>query len=117
MRFHNLETFSTELRTSFDIDIGEGLTLDDSAFAKVMFHRRHVYEHKGGEADEKYIADSGDTSVRPKQALHETKDSAHSLANIVVKMARNLHCGFHEIFPPQDEPIRRFMKKKRRLKR
>ena len=116
MRFHNLQSVSTELSTSFDINIGEGLTSDDSAFAKIMFHRRHVYEHKGGEADEKYIADSGDTSVRPKQALHETKDSAHRLADIVVKMARNLHRGFHEIFPPLDKPILRYTETKRRLK-
>ena len=70
-----------------------------------MFHRRHVYEHKGGEADAKYIADSGDTSVRPKQALQETQESAHQLAGLMVKIARNLHRGFHEIIPPEGRPI------------
>jgi hypothetical protein len=62
-----------------------------------MFHRRHVYVHKGGEADEKYIADSGD-NVRLKQALRETQESAHRTASFVLKLAGNLHREFHELF-------------------
>jgi len=100
MRFHNLETTSTEIKAAFDIDLCDGMKSDEVSFAMRLFHRRHVYEHKGGEADEKYIVESGDTAVRPKQALHETQESAHRLADIVLKMARNLHSGFHEIFAP-----------------
>ena len=48
-----------ELKGTFDIDILRGFDPSDVAFAKLMFHRRHVYEHNGGEADGKYIADSG----------------------------------------------------------
>jgi hypothetical protein len=68
-----------------------------------MFHRRHVYEHNGGEADEKYIADSGDASVRPKQALRETQESANRIVSIILRMCENLHAGFHEIFPTQKD--------------
>lgn len=82
-----------ELKEIFDIDILDGLKPEDVEFAKLMFHRRHVYEHKGGEADEKYIADSGDISVRPKQALHESQESAH-----------------HEIIPPFAGPIEQYRK-------
>ena len=96
----------------FDIDILSGMSDEDVAFAKLMFHRRHVYEHKGGEADEKYIADSGD-SVRLKQALRETRESAHRTASIVIRLGANLHKGFHEIFPPLEEPIRRYEQRKR----
>jgi hypothetical protein len=113
MRFHNLEATNSEIKSALDIDIYEGMNPDEVAFARLMFHRRHVYEHKGGEADEKYIADSGDNSVRPKQTLHESRDSAHHLADIVVKMARNLHSGFHEIFPPEQEAIQRRTKRRR----
>ena len=88
----------------FGIDILGGINAEDVSFATLMFHRRHVYEHKGGEADEKYIADSGD-QVRLKQALRETQESAHRTASIVLKVARNLHKGFHEIFPPLEKPI------------
>lgn len=104
--FHNLGTTSEMFRNIFDIDILSGMSDEDVAFAALMFHRRHVYEHKGGEADEKYIADSGD-NVRLKQALRETRESAHRTANLVIKLGANLHNGFHEIFPPLEEPIRR----------
>lgn len=110
MRFYNLETAASEIEHAFDIDICEGMKPDEVAFATRMFCRRHVYEHKGGEADEKYIAESGDSWIRPKQTLHETQESAHRLADIVVKMARNLHRGFHEIFFPKAEAIRTFMR-------
>jgi len=106
-RFHNLTRVAAELITVFDIDILEGIRSEDIEFADRMFHRRHVYEHKGGEADEKYIAESGDTSVRPKQALHETVETSHKLVNIALKMAANLHRGFHDILPPISEPIHR----------
>ena len=111
--FHNLTTVSELFRTIFDIDILNAVSVEDIAFATLMFHRRHIYEHKGGEADEKYIADSGDT-VRPKQALRETKESAHRTASAVAKLAANLHKGFHEIFPPLEEPIQQWHNRRKR---
>ena len=36
--------------------------------AKRMFHRRHVYEHRGGEADQKYI--EGAFRLLQNQFLH-----------------------------------------------
>ena len=93
----------------------KGLSQDDIAFAELMFHRRHVYEHKGGEADEKYISDSGD-AVRVKQALRESQESANRIANVVIKLATNLHTGFHEICPPLDQPIQRHAKRKSKEK-
>jgi hypothetical protein len=110
--YHNLETTTNIFREIFDIDIVSGIDTEDVDFAMLMFHRRHVYEHKGGEADEKYIADSGDP-VRLKQALRETQESAHQTASLVIKLAANLHDGFHEIFPPLEEPIRRHERRTR----
>ena len=109
-RFQNLQQVQQDLTEIFGIDIGDGVSAADFDFAKQMFHRRHVYEHKGGEVDDKYIADSGDTSVRPKQALRETQESAHRTVSIVVKMASNLHRGFHEILPPNEGPIKQYEK-------
>ena len=103
-RFHNLTPTAEMFKELFGIDILKGLSSNDAAFLTLMFHRRHVYEHKGGEADEKYIADSGD-SVRPKQALRETRESAHRTIELVGRIAGNLHTGFHDIFPPLEEPI------------
>lgn len=102
--FHSLGPASEIFQNIFEINILSGISDGDVAFGTLMFHRRHVYEHRGGEADEKYIADSGD-NVRLKQALRETQESAHRSANLVMKLAANLHRGFHEIFPPLEEPI------------
>jgi hypothetical protein len=109
-RFHNLALVAGELKEIFDIDILDGLKTEDVEFATLMFHRRHVYEHKAGEADEKYIADSGEVSVRPKQALRETQESAHRIAGLVLKMAGNLHRAFHEIIPAESGPIEHYRK-------
>lgn len=106
-RFQNLQSVAVDLKEIFGIEIVVGLKADDIEVATLMFHRRHVYEHRGGEADEKYIADSGDNSVRPKQALRETPESAHRIAGVVLRMAANLHRGFHEILAPEEEPIQR----------
>ena len=100
------------MKSVFDIDILDGITPDDVAFAVLMFHRRHVYEHNGGEADERHIADSGETSVKVKQMLRETQNSAHRIAGLVVKMARNLQDGFHEILPPDSVRINSYVKRK-----
>ncbi len=112
-RFHNLTPTVEMFREVFGIDILKGLSGADAGFLTLMFHRRHVYEHKGGEADEKYIADSGDP-VRPKQALRETKDSAHRTIDLVGRIAVNLHDGFHAIFPPLEEPIAYWRQRRQR---
>jgi len=105
-RFHNLKSAAIDLRDTLDIDILRGLSVDEIAFAELMFHRRHVYEHRGGVADEKYIADSGDKSIRERQALHESAESAHRIVNVILRMATNLHRGFHEIVSRNEEAIR-----------
>ena len=108
MRFHDLETTAAELKAGFDIDILDGLKPDDVAFATLMFHRRHVYEHNGGVVDEKYLKDSRDTTVRLRQEIHESQASAHRIVGVVAKMAENLNNGFHDIFPPEAELVRRY---------
>jgi hypothetical protein len=105
MRFHDIQAVHEALSGTFDIDILQGFDAADIAFAKLMFHRRHVYEHNGGEADAKYIADSGDSSVRQKQILRETQFSAHRIAGIVQRLITSLHRGFHEIIAPIPGPI------------
>ena len=81
-----------------------------------MFHRRHVYEHNGGEVDQKYVDDSGDTSVRLKQALRETPDGVFRMTGLIMRMARNLHEGFHELFPPMEKPIESYKQQQEQLK-
>jgi hypothetical protein len=76
-RFHNLQELSDTLENWFDIKVCAGISNDDKKFVSLMFHRRHVYEHNGGEVDQKYLDDSGDTSVRLKQRIKENKEDTH----------------------------------------
>ena len=104
--FHNLRQSRDDLLSVFDIDLYRKVTSDDQTFAERMFHRRHVYEHNGGEVDERYIRDSGDSSVRPGQRIHETKETAARLTPITRQLGANLIDGFHGIFPPEEMAIR-----------
>ncbi len=114
-RFHDFKEFRDLFKSWFDIDICAGMNADECRFVELMFHRRHVYEHNAGEVDQKYLDDSGDTTVRLKQHIHETQQNAHSLLSSLVKMARNIHSTFHELFPPIPEPIRALEEKKARM--
>ena len=109
--FHSLGSRAEELKAAFDIDILKDFSRDDSDYVCRMFMRRHVYEHNGGEADEKYIRDSGDVSVKPKQVLHETEETASRLADLITRIGSNLHSGFHLIFPCEDHAAKLGRKK------
>lgn len=114
-RFHNLEELRETFRNWFDIDVCAGIKENESRFVTLMFHRRHVYEHNGGEVDQRYLDDSGDTTVRLKQHIHESQQDAHSLLGSLVKMALNIHGTFHDLFPPISGPIKAFEEKKARM--
>lgn len=104
-------------KTWFDIDIAKLVKEQDVKQAERLFHRRHVYEHNQGEVDQKYLDDSGDTSVRLKQHIHETQQDAQIFVGILSKMARNLQEGFHELFPPLPGPVKAYADKKERFKK
>ncbi len=50
-RFHKLEAVAKVFKTIFDIDVLKGIDSADVKFEVCLFHRRQIYEHKGGEAD------------------------------------------------------------------
>lgn len=114
-RFHNPEELLSVMSEWFDIDIADGIKDSEWKAIVRMFHRRHVYEHNGGEVDQKYLDDSGDTSVKLKQHIHESKDAVHDLLGSLLKLVRNLHRGFHELLAPMPGPIEAFEKKKARI--
>jgi hypothetical protein len=116
-RFHNLQEVRETFKNWFDFDLCAGMKENECRVVTLMFHRRHVYEHNGGEVDQKYLDDSGDSTVRLKQHIHETQQGAHSLLGSLVKMVRNIHNGFHELFPPIAAPIKAFEDKKARMAR
>jgi len=115
-RFHNAAEVRDLFQRWFDIDIFKGLSEADQQFVVLMFFRRHLYEHNGGEVDQKYLDESGDRTVRLKQHIRESQDSAHRLIGLVQKMASNLHNGFHDLLPPIPEPIKAFGERQARMR-
>ncbi len=103
--FHSPKARAAELKPWFGIDLFDGLDADAQAFLNQMFLRRHIYEHNGGQVDQKYLDDSEDRSVKLGQAVRESPDTIFRLTGLILKMARNLHDGFHELFPPVAKPI------------
>lgn len=113
--FHDLDDVRTVLKDWFDIELCTDMKGNEIADVKLMFYRRHIYEHNGGEVDQKYLDKSGDTTVRLKQVIRETQEGVHALLGSLVKMARNLHAGFHELIEVEEGPIRAYTAEKRRL--
>jgi hypothetical protein len=95
--FHRVDAADVMART-FDIDLLKGMD-EDLKLLRVMFQRRHVFEHEGGVATRRYLDESGDNSITEGTLIRETRENAHWLAGCIVRMATNFETGFHEIFP------------------
>lgn len=113
--YHDADEIRRTFGDWFDIAVDERIGADDWEFVRRMLLRRHVYEHNGGEVDEKYIRASNDTTVVLKQLIRETKESAHRLVSLLSKIAENVHDGFQQLVPPISEPIRGYAAEKERL--
>jgi len=70
-----------------------------------MFHRRHVFEHRAGVADQRYLDESGDDSVALGQAIRETPDNVRRFGDLLLAIVRNFDEGFHSIFPPDEKAL------------
>jgi hypothetical protein len=105
LMFHNLNRCNEIMQAIFDIDMFADCRENEKAFIHRQFCRRHIYEHNGGQVDQRYLDESGDTSVRLRQALRENQEDTFRVTELVLKLARNLHNGFHDIFPPQPMPL------------
>jgi hypothetical protein len=111
MLFHDMESISIGvLKKMFDVDLLRGLG-SELAFTKLMMHRRHVYEHNAGVADERYVCDSGDQDARAGVLIRETQANAHRLVGVLKRVVENFDADFHEIFPPTEWPIKYYSKR------
>src|SRR5262249_28639764 len=104
--FHNMKKAAEVLEPWFGIGLLAGFAPTDVEFIRRMFLRRHVYEHDGGQVTQRYLDESGDTSVKLRQSLREDVESVFKTTGLILRMARNLHEGFHALFPPTEAPIR-----------
>ena len=92
------------MNTMFDVDLLRGMA-GDKAFLRLMMHRRHIFEHNGGVADERYVRESGDEAARVNVLVREIQENAHRLIGCLTRMVENFDTDFHEIFRPTDWPV------------
>jgi hypothetical protein len=114
--FQDLESDSVSiLKLVADVDLMQNVSDTDKAFVKLMLHRRHVFEHLGGVADNRYIQESGDTNSKVGELLRENRESVHRFVGLLNRMMDNFENDFHEIFPPTEWPIKDHEDRKLRL--
>ena len=96
--FHSVDGPIELLDRCFDIDLAKGMAPDQLQFVRMMFQRRHVFEHEGGVATRRYLDESRDGSLEVGTLIRETRENAHKLAGYLDRIAINFETGFHEIF-------------------
>jgi hypothetical protein len=79
---------------------------DEIGFATIMFHRRHLFDHSEGLADEKCVADSNENLPTETGTSRDSCVSAPNRGGCL-EMASIIHHGFHEILRPDEVPIQR----------
>jgi DNA-directed RNA polymerase subunit RPC12/RpoP len=100
--FHNLEKFDEMLKSFFAINLLQGME-QERDFLKMMFLRRHIYEHNGGVVTERYVRESGDQSVEEGIIIiRETPENAHKLIGLLNRMIKTFNKDFNEIFPLEE---------------
>lgn len=98
--FHNLDKFESLMSNCFDINILQGMAADRT-FVKKMFYRRHVYEHDGGVASQRYVEESGDVGIEIGDLIRETADNAHKFIGCLNRMITTFENDFHEMLEPE----------------
>jgi hypothetical protein len=115
--FHDIDSATfARLKAMFEIDLLQGLA-DDLQFIRMMMHRRHVFEHNAGVADERYVQESGDPEARQGVLIRESQANAHRLIGGLLRMGQIFDRDFHEIFPPTKWPIDYFAERQARRKK
>lgn len=102
--FHNLDTFDKVMSEALCINLLQDLTSKRDFISK-MFNRRHVFEHRGGVADDKYISNSSDNEIEEGSLIRETEKNVQILLGNLIQMAETLDKDFNEIFPLEQGPI------------
>jgi hypothetical protein len=115
LKFHDVDNdLFKRLKTMLEIDPLKGIPNPDFAFAKMMFHRRHVYEHNDGVADRRYVEESGDADIQPGILIRETQGNANRLLGLLVRMVENFQADFHALLEPNNALINTYRDDQRR---
>lgn len=115
LKFHDIcNNVFKRLKPMVDIDLLRGVSASDELFLTMMLHRRHIYEHNDGVMDERYVRESGDAEAKEGVLLRETKENAHKLLGLLMRMVENMQADFHEIFPLTMWPVENAEEARRR---
>ncbi len=112
--FHNLDKFDELLVKCFDINLLKGMVADRD-FVNRMFLRRHVFEHDGGVATQRYVEESGDKNIEKGDLIRETLDNANKFLGNLNRMISTFESDFHEIFKPEPFCIEIENERKKRM--
>lgn len=81
----------------YGFDILEGVAEDDRSFLHRMFHRRHLFTHKGGRVDQEYLDNTGDGTVKLNQTVRVRSNEISRLIQLVKACGVRLATGFDSI--------------------
>jgi len=95
INFHNPVIASNLLYECIGINFLDGIDKKEKIFIQKRFLRRHIYEHCGGVADQHYIDEAKEKSIKTGQLIRERPSNVLTLIKLVRKMAINLDRDFH----------------------
>ena len=91
--FQNIDKANKLLEQWFGIELFSGVSLDDQRFLNIMFNRRHVFTHKGGQIDKEYVDNTGDTTVRVHEVIRFRSKEIRRLIPLIKTCSENLLSG------------------------
>ncbi len=94
---HNVRSVREKLIHWYDIDIFEGLPATDVDFLNKMVNRRHIFTHKGGQVDQEYLDNTGDTTVKLHEVIRFRSNEIKRLIPIVRGCGNRLLEGLNSI--------------------
>lgn len=90
LSFQNLERARDRVKDLFSFDFSDTLISNEWAFVISCFHKRHLYAHKMGVADQAYIDSAGNSSAVLGRKVQVQSDEVARLVEILRKIANSL---------------------------
>jgi DNA-directed RNA polymerase subunit RPC12/RpoP len=97
LNFENIVKASEYINQWFGFDILKDIDSESRTFLNIMFSRRHVFAHNAGRIDQKYLHETGETSVKMNQLIRLKKSELGRLLPLIKQVATNLINGVESI--------------------
>jgi hypothetical protein len=97
VNFQGIINAAEQIEKWFGITILQSVNDEDRKFLNKMFNRRHIFTHNSGKIDQKYIDDTGDTTVRVNQVIRLSSKEIKRLIPLVRLCSQNIVNGFNDI--------------------